>query len=128
LNTGSTAGDRGADDTADADRRERDEAGAAVRVEVLLLCGGPCSGRLLVDQGVRRGRVDGSVRARRVADPEDAEDDRDGGAEDHRRPAHHQPDEDDGDADREADGPEALPRRGVAVVVRALAHSLRSTS
>ena len=117
--------DAGADDAAEADRGEREEAGAAVGLEVLLLRCGEARRRRVAHELVRRRRVDGRVRARGVADPEDAEDDRERGAEDDCRDADDEADENDGDADGEADRPEALARR-LRGVVRVLGHSLLS--
>ena len=56
--------DAGADDAAEADRGEGQEAGAAIGLEVLLLGGELRLRRRVVDERVRRRRVDGAcVRA-----------------------------------------------------------------
>ena len=100
--------DAGADDPAETDRGERDEARAAVGLEVLSLGSELRLRRRAVDERVCRGRVDGGMRPGRVANPEHTEDDGDRGAENCGRPADHEPDEDAGDPDREADRPEAV--------------------
>ena len=89
--------DAGADHAAETDRGERQEAGAAVGLEVLRLGGGLGGGRRVADELVRRGGVDGRVGAGGVADPEQPEDDREGGAEDGRGPADDEADENAGD-------------------------------
>ena len=63
-------------DATEADRGERQEAGAAVGLEVLLLRGCVGGGRRVADELVRCRRVDRRVRAGGVADPEQAEHDR----------------------------------------------------
>ena len=90
--------------SADTDRRERQERGAVDRGPEVGLGDGA---ELRRRRGGARARCLHGMRDEQVADPQEAEDERDDRADDQRGDADDEPDEDAGDADREADGPEA---------------------
>ena len=117
MNDGSTPKPRagsvtpGADQAADADRREREERRAVDVVAEIRL---RRDGRDVRQAG--RGGGDGMAHEQ-VAHPEEAEDERDDRADDQHGDADDQPDEDARDADGEADRPEARARQVVGVVL-----------